>query len=135
RSGTNPVTGDAISPQTAAGIANPINGHEYDTQRADLQYTCIFPLRTPRDCAGPPYPPGCDCFDFQAQNKPLCEGTLQRYAKAYPSNRQLALLSRLGAAGVAASICPRNFEDASRPDYAYAPAVQAIIERLRVILK
>jgi len=143
RSGTNPITGDAIQPSTATvALANPINGHEFlIPSRNELQFTCIFPLPTPRDCslAGTE----CDCTSsVVSQNKPLCQnpttgtyGTTQYFAKAYPGTRHLQLLGSIGTQAVATSICPRNLSDSARSDYAYRPAVQAMIERLRVTVR
>lgn len=138
-----PITGDAIQPSTATvALANPINGHEFLIPvRNELQFTCIFPLPTPRDCslAGTE----CDCTSaVVSQNKPLCQnpttgayGTTQYFAKAYPGTRHLQLLGSIGTQAVATSICPRNLSDSTRSDYAYRPAVQAMIERLRVTVK
>jgi hypothetical protein len=73
--------------------------------------------------------------------QPLCQasdgtyGTTQYHAQAYPGLRQLELLSKLGASAVAASICPRNLHDPDRPDHAYDPAVQAIVDRLKQVIE
>jgi hypothetical protein len=142
RTGTNPVTGDSPQPPTAPlPTASPINGHEFNGTRGDdLQYACIFPLPVPRDCTALPI--GCDCQSGDLDlNRPLCQapsgayGTTQYYAKAYPGLRHLRLLRQLGSGAVVASICPRNLDQAARPDYAFAPAVHAIIERLRVVIR
>jgi hypothetical protein len=126
---------------------NPINGREYDTSIPDdipddLQYACIFPLPTPRDCAevvlglG-----GCDCFADEV-DKPLCEATpgngspstVQYWAKAYPGLRPLQVLRELGDASIVSSICARNVTNAERPDFGYRPAMSAIVERLQTQL-
>jgi hypothetical protein len=44
RTGTHPVTGDALQPVTAARNASPINGHEWNTQKSSLQFACTFSL-------------------------------------------------------------------------------------------
>jgi hypothetical protein len=62
RSGSNPITGDAIVPP-GQGAVNPINGSEYTIPaKDDLQYACIFPLAAPRDCSDPSIV-FCDCKD------------------------------------------------------------------------
>jgi hypothetical protein len=141
RSGENPVTGDIIQPPSATSAsASAINGHEWDPpERNDLQYACIFPLTTPRECGDTS---GCDCSSIDGRgNKVLCQGpdgaygTRQYFAKAYPGLRHLELLSQLGDSAVVASICPRNITDASREDYAYRPAVQAIVDRMTKVMK
>ncbi|MEM1034115.1 MAG: hypothetical protein AAGN82_27505, partial [Myxococcota bacterium] len=50
RTGQNPLTGDPIAPPGALVGSNAINGTEYTTNGADLQYACIFRLLSPRDC-------------------------------------------------------------------------------------
>jgi hypothetical protein len=141
RSGINPVTGHAIQPPSAStALANPINGHEYTpVNRNDLQYACIFRLLMPRQCGSTS---GCDCSTYDGQgNKVLCHdangayGTTQYFAKAYPGLRPLELLNQLGDRSVAASICPRNLTEIDQDDYAYGPAVQAIIDRLKNVIK
>jgi hypothetical protein len=79
-----------------------------------------------------------DCSSIESErNKPLCQapdgryGTTQYHAQAYPGLRQLELLSKLGESAVAASICPRNVDEPGREDYAYDPAVQAMIDWLK----
>jgi len=140
RTGINPVTGDPLMPSTATSpTANPINGHEFtiDTRRGrgfELQYACIFPLITPRDCIGRI----CDCHPlYPGGNRPLCQaedgtyGTVQYRAKAYPGLRHLAVLKGLGDNAIVGSICARNVKDPSRSDYGYRPALAALLDRLR----
>jgi hypothetical protein len=140
RSGTNPITGDAIVP---AGMpaTNPINGSEWTIKNADdLQYACIFPLPEPKDC-GDVSVLSCDCKDPNNDN-PLCEPsdmdatkrTKQTKAKAYPGVRELQVLRSLGAQGITASVCPAQLTDAAVPDYGYRPAIGAIVDRLKVAL-
>jgi hypothetical protein len=137
RSGANPVTGDAIAPPGSPNGTNPINGHEYtNTQMNDLQYACVFKLSNPRDCSNPQIV-ACDCVS-PMNDSPLCEvnpntnaPTTQVNAKAYPGLRQLALLKSLGDQGVTASICPAQVTTATAGDYAYLPAVNALIERIQ----
>ncbi len=141
RSGTDPLTGVTLAPATADAGADPINGHEYtQSVPADLEYACIFPLTLPRDCTGASAQ-ACDCTDPQNDN-PLCapdpsnggRRTLQVAAKAYPALRQLQVLSGLGSQGVTASICPAQQDQPSGTDYAYRPAIQALLDRMAVRL-
>jgi hypothetical protein len=149
RTGTDPLTGVTLAPTTAPAGTDAINGHEYtpgtvqgvQTVPDDLQYACIFPLQTPRDCSDPGIV-SCDCGDPLNDN-PLCEPdpskggnrTLQVRAKAYPGIRQLNVIRDLGPQGVASSICPTQQNDPSRADYAYRPAIGALIERVQLRLK
>ncbi len=139
RSGTNPITGDAIAPAGAGYLANPINGHEYSNpQQSDLQYACIFELPQSRDCSNP-NEIACDCTDPNNDN-PLCQapngqfGTTQYFAKAYPARRELQLLKTLGAQGVVGSICPAQLTATSAADYGYRPTLAAIAEAAQTAL-
>jgi hypothetical protein len=94
----------------------------------------VFNLDAPRDCSNPGVV-SCDCSD-QNNNSPLCApnpssggtNTLQVRAKAYPGIRELAVLT--DSCGVVASICPAQTTDPSAGDYAYRPAIRAIIGRI-----
>ncbi len=141
RSGTNPVTNTALQPPTATAGADPINGHEYDNvSRDDLQYACIFPLATPRDCNVVFF--GCDCTPgFNFETKPLCQdpstGTysnVQHFAKAYPGTRHLSVAKGLGERAVVTSICPRNVNDVAASDFGYRPTVDAMLRHMGPIL-
>ncbi len=133
-------------PDPNAGVgADPYNGHEWNiSSGADLQYACIFPLETPRDCSTVGGS-GCDCKNVGqpgwADNNPLCQtagGTysvVQNYAKAFPGLRQLEVLRDFGENSIVASICPKNATgDTNDPNYGYSPAVGAIIDRLKEVL-
>jgi len=148
RTGTNPITGDTLAPPSmTSGGTDAINGHEYtpgtkdgvQTVPDDLEYACVFPLQTPRNCADPNVS-SCDCTDPMNDN-PLCADngtngrTLQTHAKAYPGIRQLNVIRDLGPQGVASSICPLQQLDPTRADYAYRPAIQALVARVRSRLK
>jgi len=149
RSGTNPVTGDAIAPATSQNPAqNPINGHEQNiASNDDLQYACTFKLTTPRVCTAGDA--ACDCAATTAgdasavttANSPVCQpptggpaGTTQYYAKAYPGLRELSVAHALGDRGVATSICPKTL-DATDPQFGYAPAFDALLRRVSAALK
>lgn len=137
RSGVNPVTGDAIV-TSADPLGNSINGHEYSNpEHGDLQYACIFPLLTPRDCSDLSLTV-CDCSD-PSNDSPLCENdpmngnlpTKQVRGKAYPGTRELQVLQGVGEQGVVASICAVQTQNPSQSDYGYRPAVRAIIDATR----
>jgi hypothetical protein len=145
--GANPRTGIAIlqSPATAPGVGelgpggNEINRHAYVVgHKADLQYACIFPLDPPKDCTPAletqAIPLGCDCGTrgTDVLDRPLCNGNLQEYAKAYPGGRMLEVLKGFGNNSIIASICPKNVDltDPRAPDYGYNPAMDAVVERL-----
>ena len=153
---TNPL-GSAALPQPANSRdgANPINGHEWDISQgsptnADLQYACIFDLDTPRDCSDKNLARDCDCVPgtnndttaLQNEKNPLCYSNgqysyTQVRAKGYPGVRELQVLQGLGDQGIVASICPKQLtkDSPTDQDYGYRPAVNALIERLRVALR
>jgi hypothetical protein len=58
-------------------------------------------------------------------------GTLQYAAKAYPGRRQLQLVRALGPQGILAPICPAQTASSTLPNYAYRPAIGAILEAVR----
>jgi len=131
-------------PGSAPG-ADPKNGHEWnvpaDANHADLQYACTFKLPEPRDCSVATPFRDCDCDNGDVTNNPLCQdasgnyGKRQFAAKGYPSLRELELLKGLGKQGIVGSICPANTSDATRPDFGYRPAMEALINALRVPLR
>jgi hypothetical protein len=62
---------------------------------------------------------------------------MQYYAKAYPTIRELQLAQMVGAQGVISSLCPIHVEDGSGgndPVFGYRPAINAILDRVRVAL-
>lgn len=146
----NPISGDLIIDYSSNDPeANSINGHEAahnvadprfqgEPANDDLQYSCIFPLATPKqNCTADD--PACDCGDEPLRNRSLCQppaggaaGTTQYYGKAYPGTRILQVLRDFGDNSIVGSICPKittgNAED---PNFGYNPAVQAIIDRLK----
>jgi hypothetical protein len=150
RAGVNPRTGIAIqqTQATAPGMGlgpggNLINGHEYVIgHKADLQYACIFPLDPVKDCTPvgdtQVVPSGCDCGSrgTDVLDRPLCDGNMQSFAKAYPGTRILKVLEDYGTNSIVASICPKNIhaDTLTDPDYGYNPAVAAIIDRLKEAL-
>jgi hypothetical protein len=144
RAGQHPLTGTALEAVEAAGAANAINGHEWNTGGGDLQYACIFELPEVRDCSTTGG--ACDCVDStdvtvaEAQN-PLCQeagsvvaDTTQRYAKAYPSTRILQVLQGLSQGAVVASICPGNLTDPSSPNFGYRPVIPPLLDQVKDII-
>lgn len=158
RSGVNPATQEPLAPPTAGFMANSINGHEWNPlEGSDLQYACIFKLAQPTEC--PTYEqsianekaqmarqPNCDCSlygntDDLEYNTPLCQsqqgyGMTQTYAKAYPGIRELQALELFSEVNptknsIVASICPKEPDDAGKPDFGYRPAVATIVDRLK----
>lgn len=144
--------GSPTSPRGTNGT-DRINGRDWNTNGADLQYACTFDIAT-RNCdstAPAATQNSCDCIDpsggrtpASAQNlsnQPLCSPTSpfsQVKAKAYPTIRQLQLARALGPQGIAASLCPINPQltldpsaDKNDPTYGYNPAVASIIDRLK----
>jgi hypothetical protein len=141
---SEPTMVESSAPRANVSAGNPINGRERDTGAGqatpdDLQYACIFPLPTPRNCAQvDPNTTTCDCFPGETDS-PLCEatpangspGSIQYWAKAYPGLRQLRVLQGLGERSAVSSICARNTTDVERPDFGYRPAVAALLEGLQ----
>ncbi len=146
RTGTALALGVPLAHPSGGDLANPINGHEWNTFDEDLQYACIFELPKARDC-GARGSGACDCDDAgigtgpYPANNPLCQNAsgqytpLQRYAKAFPGTRELQVLKDFGTNSIVASICPKvTGGDKGDPSYGYNPAVAAITERLAAML-
>ncbi|HLK37343.1 MAG TPA: hypothetical protein VKU41_11365 [Polyangiaceae bacterium] len=137
------VVGSSNCPPGSADDCDPINGREWNTQKADLQFACIFDLPAPKDCSSSMYAGACDC----AMNGPnsqtqLCENdngtytTTQIRGKAYPSVREMIIAHAMGEQGVVSSLCPIHTQPANGdvppdPVFGYRPAVDAIIRRLK----
>lgn len=143
---------------TAASDADPVHGHEWNTAYQDLQYACIFKLPTSRPCSCNSsvsgYSTCCylhpnDCCETQYRYdgrrnpiageylKPLCQGNTQVAAKAYPSQREIAVLrayaqtAEIKGNSVVASICAKDAAiDTTDPGFGYNPATDAIVTRL-----
>ncbi len=110
---------------------DPIHGREYNTDNGDLQYACTFNLPSPKNCGATDL---CDC-NSTTKNPPLCNGSQQVKAKAYPTIRELALARALSAndQSVVASICPITLSgDPNGATYGYNPAAEAIVNRIKV---
>ena len=118
------------------------HGHEWDPTKdssqpnADLQFACIFDLVPPRICAEAA---DCDCFgpNVADSKSPLCQNAQGAYtstqlrAKAYPGIRILQVLRGIGDHAIVGSICPAQTTDKTRDDFGYAPAIRALMSRLR----
>jgi hypothetical protein len=150
RSGTNPITGDAIAPATSTNPReNAINGHEQKPNGDDLQLACTFVLPdAPEPCGTEG---SCDCKPAnpanptsfpgdQPKNSPLCQPPgggawepKQYFGKAYPGLRPLEVLKGIGDSAIVASICPKVLQT-GQPGYGYEPAVDALVDRLRIVL-
>ena len=125
-----------LPPPSSGNGADPIHGREWDTATAaaglDLQYACTFPLPAPKDCTLPQNAKACDCAT--ANDSPLCNGTTQVRAKAYPTIRELRVAKGMAGRGIVSSLCARNVADQNAPDYGYRPAVAAVVDRMRDVL-
>jgi hypothetical protein len=135
RSGISPIVG---VPLGAAGqgtpLTNPANGKEYDIPRKDdLQYACVFDLPNARDCTVKNA--GCDCTPpaqgEPASDSPVCNGTNQVKAKAYPGIRELSVLRGLSDHGIATSICPANSLDPAAANFGYRQNLRALVDSIR----
>jgi hypothetical protein len=144
----------------AAPNADPISGHDWNTAYGDLEYACTFPLPMPRTCAcsqndtnyaSCKYQNPNDCCDLTYNadargvssggsfNKPLCNGTTQVAAKAYPGLREIAVLhdyamspNAVGHNSVVTSICAKDLtSDTASPGYGYNPAIDALVARMK----
>ena len=77
------------------------------------------------------------------QLPPICDPTTQTQqigAKAYPTQRELLLAKLMGGQGFVSSLCPIHVQPATGkteptdPLFGYSPAVNAIVDRLKVAL-
>ena len=101
---------------------DPVHGGDRDSPEGDeLQYACIAPRP-----AGTTGADDCERLGADAATKsPLCKSrTEQTHYKAFPGLRHLRILERLGASGLAASICNEDF----------SPIVQSLAARVRAAL-
>ncbi len=150
RSGTNPITSAPIVTATSLNpLESPINGHEQNIVLFDdLQFACTFALPTPKPCANGDTACACSADkagNLQAvteDNSPLCQppaggapSNTQYYGKGYPGARELSFAKQLGARAVGGSICPKVLNDANSVDYAYTPALNALIGRIASTMK
>jgi hypothetical protein len=132
-------------PVDAGNGCDPVNGREWTTNKADLQFACVFDLRPQyggvgKDCTDKKYTGACDCAPNAINsNTQLCNGTLQVAGKAYPSLREMEIahaLSRIepewGGQGIVSSLCPIHVQEQAPGDplYGYRPAITLLINRV-----
>jgi hypothetical protein len=88
--------------------SDPVNGREWDTQKADLEYACTFDLPTSIACQVDTH---CDCGASEI-NPPLCSQSpsVRIKGKGYPTDRPLRVVRGLGNRAVFGSICASNYE-------------------------
>jgi hypothetical protein len=151
-------------PPTSSDQCDPINGREYQTYvpaagysssqgRQDMEFACIFPFvdpttgnPAPKDCTLPQYAGACDCDANNIhQNSPLCAKdangnptTTQLNGKAYPALRELEVAHGMQGQGIVSSLCPIHPSPVgglTDPLFGYRPAVNAIVNRLRIVLQ
>ena len=155
-SGVDPHMLESESPRqtgcapTQGDTCDPINGREWDTQKGDLQYACIFKLAQPRDCTLPENNGACDCQGGPSQNTALCQvsagthGSMQINGKAYPSVREMTIAHAMasqpppvGNHAIVSSLCPIHTtpQGDDDPVFGYRPAVNAIVDRLKTGLE
>jgi hypothetical protein len=146
-------------PPTSNDYCDPINGREYLTSggtvagKQDMEFACIFPFvdpttgqPAPKNCALPQYADACDCVAGDIhQDTPLCAKdatgaytTTQLNGKAYPALRELEVAHGMGAQGIVSSLCPIHPSPVgglTDPLFGYRPAVNSIVNRLKIILQ
>ncbi|HLK39279.1 MAG TPA: hypothetical protein VKU41_21110 [Polyangiaceae bacterium] len=140
------VNASHCPPGSSADTCDPINGREWDTKKEDLQFACVFDLPAPKECTDPKFTAACDCgsesFNTQTQ---LCQQSGGQYTtkqirgKAYPSVREMIIAHAMGTQGLVSSLCPIHVQPANGdnprdPLYGYRPAINTIINRLKVSL-
>jgi hypothetical protein len=139
---------------TSNDNCDPINGREWNTSKAYLQYACIFPLVDPstgqpatKDCTQQQYGGACSCpAGSNSANTPLCQRingaytTTQIASPAYPSIREMAIAHAMadspsGNQSIVSSVCPihTSFANGGSADplYGYRPAMNAIVNRIK----
>jgi hypothetical protein len=136
---------------TSGDNCDPINGREWEPNKGDLEFACIFPLVNPqsgapqpKDCGQLQYRGACDCEPDSTgasnpQGRPLCEKVngkytgRQIYGKAYPSVREMEIAHAMGTQGIVSSLCPIHptATGSTDPLYGYRPAVNAIVNHLK----
>jgi hypothetical protein len=119
---------DGLPPPTAGVNADPINGHEWNTAKRDLEYACVYQLPSPKQCTCDPndsngrceYDKPNDCCSLNYTinaasepnsgddyDKPVCQdpttgsydARTQYFAKGYPGLRELSVLRDYAAQG------------------------------------
>ena len=135
RDGQHPLMRPSIVPR--AGVsADDAHGAEWNTLGNDLQYACMFPLPSPRDCSQPENRDACDCDPDHVA--PVCDPAAperQMAAKANPTLRLFEVARALGSQALVASACPVDsvhptLGGIDNPRYGYRPAAAALGDRL-----
>ncbi len=159
-----PPGGFPVAGPTAPEGTDPISGRDWTTNSTnaehqgvlvDVEYACTFKLAAPRDCsaaatqADQTLNDACDCLPPNPntgsftpdQIQAVCNSTmptLQDYAKAYPTVREILLAKLLGEVpganqGVLSSICPIHDLEMTPGDpvYGYRPAMAALVDRCK----
>jgi hypothetical protein len=134
RSGVSPLLEFALAPPSAGFGENPINGHERVIPGGDdLQYACIYPRPTPKDCAAG----ACECEGADIATNPICQqpdgsySSVQRAARALPGIRELQLVKALGRRAAAGSVCAPITAGPQHPTFGFKPSVDAVLRALR----
>jgi hypothetical protein len=127
-------------PPGSSDTCDPINGREWQTNKGDLEFACIFPLVKPKDCTQADVEGACDCAQGALNSQTqLCQQdatgkytTTQINGKAYPSVREMVIAHALGPQGIVSSICPIHVLEQTPGDrlYGYRPAVDTLLSRI-----
>jgi hypothetical protein len=144
-----PAAGANTGSVAGQPLCDPINGREWSTGEADLQFACIFDLKPQyggmgKNCMDPNFTGACDCAPNALNSgTQLCDSatkTLQVYGKAYPSVREMVIAKAMSTGksnqGIVSSLCPIHVTEQGTGDplFGYRPAVNAIINRLKTSL-
>lgn len=118
------------------GVDPNINGGDrsFDLSAPnELQFACIFPLPAP-------FPNGPACGPKSAPDSPVCDGTTQIAAGAYPGLRELDVMRGLGDKAVVGSVCepsttaPSDADEPNATTFGYNRTMNAMGSRMAAIL-
>jgi hypothetical protein len=128
---THPSSGEQLSNNTW----NPINGFEWNTGNADLQYSCIFPLRVPIQdsdlCSTGDKHPLCEKQPEDVAPPGGDNGKTQYRSGARPPTRILTVMSKLQPqSALVGSICAANVTDTSMANFGYTPIMKTLYQRI-----
>jgi hypothetical protein len=95
--------------------------------------------QNPNDCCDLSYTSDAEGGSGDNFDKPVCNGTTQIAAKAYPGLREIAILhdyalnsTAVQGNSVVASICAKDVTgDPSSAGYGYNPAIDALVARMK----
>jgi len=134
RTGTSPVTEEALAPPEAAPLTNSTNSHEHALP-ATPQFSCVYPLDPPVNCSGG----RCECGvpELQPQN-PACQDPMngqydqvQRYGRATPAPRLLEFVRDLGPQGILGTLCTGRETAPAAAAFGFKPSVDAMMRSIR----